>query len=262
MPTKTPELGLALPPANRTAPSGVRSSQQQHAIRYPASASERAIGYRPYAEPLYPARREKGDTPSAIRCLLYRKASVSEPDLIRRARDGDAAAWEALIAANQEAVFRLAYLMLGDPAEAEDAAQETFIRAAHALPRFDESRPLRPWLLKIVSNQARNRRRSAGRYVAALRRALLAEPEQVVHPAAEHASRAEAEDLWAAARRLDPVDQEIIYLRYFMELPVAETAGTLGVPEGTVKSRLNRALGRLRAVIVRDFPWLHEDAPA
>jgi len=187
---------------------------------------------------------------------------VSEPDLIRSARAGDAAAWEQLIISHQEAVFRLAYLMLGDPAEAQDAAQEAFIRAARALPRFDESRPLRPWLLKIVSNQARNHRRAAGRYVAAVRRALLAEPEKVIHPAAEQAARSDAHDLWAAVRRLESKDQEIVYLRYFLELPVTETASALGVPEGTVKSRLSRALARLRDVITRDFPALREDVPA
>jgi RNA polymerase sigma-70 factor, ECF subfamily len=187
---------------------------------------------------------------------------VSEPDLIRRARAGDAAAWEQLITTHQEAVFRLAYLMLGDPAEAEDAAQEALIRASRALTRFDESRPLRPWLLKIVSNQARNRRRAAGRYVAAIRRALLAEPEPAIHPAAEHDTLSDARDLWAAVRRLEPRDQEIVYLRYFLEIPVTETAETLGVPEGTVKSRLSRALARLRDVIVREFPALREDAPA
>ncbi len=187
---------------------------------------------------------------------------MSDPDLVRRASHGDAAAWEQLVTAHQEAVFRLAYLMLGDPADAQDAAQETFIHAYRALARFDTSRPMRPWLLKIVSNQARNRRRAAGRYVAALRRALIAEPDKVIQPAADQAARSEAQELWQAVRRLDPADQEIVYLRYFLELPVAEAAAALGVPEGTVKSRLNRALGRLREVIVRDFPALREDALA
>jgi RNA polymerase sigma-70 factor (ECF subfamily) len=95
-----------------------------------------------------------------------------------------------------------------------------------------------------------------------MRRALLAEPEQVIHPAAEQAARSDARDLLAAVRRLEPKDQEIVYLRYFLEIPVTETAETLGVPEGTVKSRLSRALARLRDVIVRDFPALREDAPA
>src|SRR5215510_9029334 len=88
---------------------------------------------------------------------------LDEPTLIRRAVDGDAAAWEALMRAHQEAVFRLAYLILGDPDDAEDVAQETFLRAWKHLKGFDSTRPLRPWLLSITSNLSSNRRRSAGR---------------------------------------------------------------------------------------------------
>ena len=160
---------------------------------------------------------------------------------------------------HQEAVFRLAYLLLGDPADAEDAAQETFIRAYRALDRFDGARPLRPWLMQIAANLARNRLRSVGRYVAALRRALATEPEPVIHAAADQASREDADLLWQAIRRLDASDQEIVYLRFFLDLPIEETAQALGIAEGTVKSRLHRALGRLRAVVERDFPALRKE---
>src|SRR5689334_1059737 len=119
---------------------------------------------------------------------------------------------------HQEAVFRLAYLLLGDPADAEDAAQETFIRAYRALDRFDVARPLRPWLMHIAANLARNRLRSVGRYVAALRRALIAEPP--INPAADQTARDDASLLWQAIKRLDPADQEILYLRFFLDVPV------------------------------------------
>lgn len=185
---------------------------------------------------------------------------MSEPELVRQARAGDTAAWEQLVLAHQEAVFRLAYLILGDPADAQDAAQDALIRAYWALSSFDESRPLRPWLLTIAANQARNRRRAAWRYVQALQRSLRAEPDAALGTAPDPADRDEGNELWQAVRRLNPADQEVIYLRYFLEVPVTETAQTLGVPEGTVKSRLNRALGRLREVITHDFPALREDA--
>jgi RNA polymerase sigma-70 factor (ECF subfamily) len=90
---------------------------------------------------------------------------VDEATLVRHAANGDAAAWEPLVLAHQEAVFRLAYLLRGDPDDAEDIAQETFQRAWSYLRRFDPARPLRPWLLSIASNLASNRRRSAGRYL-------------------------------------------------------------------------------------------------
>ena len=86
---------------------------------------------------------------------------MDEATLIRHAANGDAAAWEPLVLAHQEAVFRLSYLLLGDPDDAEDIAQETFLRAWNHLKRFDTTRPLRPWLLSIASNLARNRLRSA-----------------------------------------------------------------------------------------------------
>jgi RNA polymerase sigma-70 factor (ECF subfamily) len=177
-----------------------------------------------------------------------------EADLIRRAREGDEAAYESLVRAHQEAVFRLAYLFMGSADDADDIAQEVFIRAYRALDRFDDSRPLRPWLLSITANAARNRRRAFGRYVNALRRLIVPE----ISISAEAEKSLEAQALWQAVRRLSAADQEVIYLRYFLELPVNEAAQAMNVEPGTVKSRLSRALDRLRDVIERDFPLLSD----
>lgn len=185
-----------------------------------------------------------------------------EAELIVRACQGDEAAYETLVRQHQEAVFRLAYLFTGDADEAEDVAQEAFIAAHRALPRFDTTRLLRPWLLRITTNLAHNRRRSVGRYLNALRRALLAEPPGESTAEAESAQHWESQALWEAVRRLNTVDQEVIYLRYFMELSVNETAEVLKVEPGTVKSRLSRALERLRGVVQRDFPVLYEGREA
>lgn len=186
---------------------------------------------------------------------------MDEPTLIRRAANGDAAAWEPLVLAHQQAVFRLAYLLLGDADDAEDIAQETFLRAWNHLKRFDATRPLRPWLLSIASNLSRNRRRSAGRYLAALTRAFREQPKETPLDEAS-AQNTEANELWRAVQRLEMSDQQIIYLRYFLELSVIETAETLQVAEGTVKSRLSRALEKLRTVIHHDFPVLVEGREA
>ncbi len=179
-------------------------------------------------------------------------------DLISRARAGEAAAWEALVHDHQERVFRLAYLMLADPEEAQDVTQETFIRTYQHLSSFDRSRPLQPWLLRIAANLARNRRRSIGRYWFALQR--QARPDLEIQRATEGAAlnREGLEALWRAVRRLAEPDQRVIYLRFFLELSEAETAAALEVPTGTVKSRLHRALTRLRTIIERDFPELRE----
>jgi RNA polymerase sigma-70 factor (ECF subfamily) len=186
---------------------------------------------------------------------------LEENEVIRRAQAGDWAAWEPVVREHQEAVFRLAYLILGErfePEEAEDIAQETFIRAYRALARFDHTRPLRPWLLSIAANLARNRRRSAGRYLSALSRLLHADSLSTASLEEHAAQRLEAQSLWQAVQRLDPEAQQVIYLRFFLDLPVNETAETLGVASGTIKSRLHRALGKLRAVIELEFPELNQ----
>ena len=182
---------------------------------------------------------------------------MDESKLIRHAANGDEAAWEPLVIAHQQVVFRLAYLLLGDPDDAEDIAQETFLRAWKYLKRFDPKRPLRPWLLSIATNLARNRHRSVGRYVAALTRAFRNEPApaNIEEKSTQHL---EASELWKAVQTLSVPDQQIVYLRYFLDLSVNETAEVLQVPEGTVKSRLSRALERLRGIIQQEFPVLAE----
>jgi len=183
----------------------------------------------------------------------------AEAVIVRRARLGDAAAWEALVQAHQQPVFRLAYLLTGSADDADDVAQETFIRPYRSLERFDLERPLRPWLLKIAANLARNQRRSIGRYMAALTRVFQAEPERTEAAAETTGSRRqESRAVWQAVRRLGEAEQRIIYLRYFLELSVDEPAETMGIPGGTVKSRLHRALERLRRVIESDYPELRD----
>jgi RNA polymerase sigma-70 factor (ECF subfamily) len=182
---------------------------------------------------------------------------LEESTLIRHAANGDAAAWESLMQAHQEAVFRLAYLLLGDPDDAQDTAQESFLRAWKYLKRFDTSRPLRPWLLSITANLSRNRRRSAGRYFAALMRAFRDEPASMRIEEKSMQSM-DASELWHAVQTLGIAEQQIVYLRYFLDLSVAETAQVLQVAEGTVKSRLSRALEKLRTIIQQDFPVLSE----
>jgi RNA polymerase sigma-70 factor, ECF subfamily len=174
---------------------------------------------------------------------------VSEAELITRARRGDEAAWEALVIQYQEPAFRLAYLLLGDAAEAQDVTQDAFIRAFYALDRFDTARPLRPWLFRIVTNLVRNRQRAIGRYLEALRRLVWTTPEEAPDAEAENLHRWETQALWQAVRRLNQADREIIYTRYFLELSESEVASVLNIAPGTVKSRLHRALKRLRAIM-------------
>lgn len=184
--------------------------------------------------------------------------SPTDRELVIAARRGDPQAWEKLAARHQTPMFRLVYLLLGDQQESEDVAQEALWRAYRQLARFDVERPFRPWLLGIAGNLAKNRLRSLGRY---LQRLVRVGQRQVRSPASLEdrvLAGMEAEALWQAIQQLKAADREIIYLRYFLELSVEETAQSVAIAEGTVKSRLHRALNRLRAVIETEYPLLME----
>ena len=176
---------------------------------------------------------------------------VSEDRLIARAREGDARAYEDLVRLHEQLAFRTAWVLLGSAAEAEDAVQDAFVKAWKAMGRFREGAPFRPWLLAIVAREAGTRRRSAGRRAALTARA--AEDERWVPPVAEAPTevavlqRERAATLVAALGRLEQRDREVVELRHVLGLSEAETAAVLGCRPGTVKSRLSRALDRLRA---------------
>lgn len=171
--------------------------------------------------------------------------------------------WERLIEPHLEAGYRLAYLMLGDEEEARDAVQDALVRAWRNFDRFDRSLPVRPWWMRIVANTARNRLRSVSRYMAAVARANRPEYGQVRSAEAEYGEGQRAARVWQAISKLPLGFQEVLYLRYFLDMGAGECALTLGLAVGTVKSRTHRALGRLQRVIQRDFPdlwegWHHE----
>jgi RNA polymerase sigma factor (sigma-70 family) len=144
---------------------------------------------------------------------------------------------------HQQVAFRAAYLVTGSAAEAEDAAQEGFVKAWLALPRFREGAPFRPWLLAIVTNEARNRRRHAGRQAALALRSWDPESANTEETAT---ARAEHERLLRVVAGMREEDRLVIGYRYFLDLSEEETAEALGIARGTVKSRLARALVRLR----------------
>jgi RNA polymerase sigma factor (sigma-70 family) len=176
---------------------------------------------------------------------------LEDTELIERARRGDVVAYGQLVQRHQEVAVRTAYLACGDATEAEDAAQEGFLKAYAAIGRFRPDAPFRPWILRIVVNEARNRRRSAGRRTGLALRTAEDRPADDAAPSPEAAVlAAEARrDLLAALERLGDDDRMVIGCRYLLELSEAETAATLGIPRGTVKSRLSRALGRMRTTM-------------
>lgn len=173
------------------------------------------------------------------------------------ARQGDRAAFDALVLQHEEVAFRAAYLIVRDEDEAADVAQDAFVRAYRSLKVFDPSRPFRPWLLRIVTNLALNSTRAGKRRDAAVERLAVTERRETEPPPDAAAEAAEqSARVWDAVSQLAHDDQRIIYLRYFLEASEAETAVTIGRPAGTVKSRLHRALKRLRSLIEEAYPDL------
>ena len=175
----------------------------------------------------------------------------SDAALAERARNGDERAFEELVRAYQAIAVRTAYLLTGSASDAEDAAQAGFVKAWAALPRFRRGAEFRPWLLRIVANEAHNRRRTRTRREALARRALAEGPSGDAVPSPEAAALGEESRraLLEAVNRLDERDRDVLACRYFLELSEQETAEVLGVRRGTVKSRTARALDRLRAEV-------------
>jgi RNA polymerase sigma-70 factor, ECF subfamily len=171
-------------------------------------------------------------------------APVVEADLVARAKRGDADAYETLMREHEQAAFRTAYVILGSAADAEDVTQEAFVKAYRALATFRAGAPFRPWLLRIVGNEARNQRRAAGRRTFHQQRALVL--EAVPTADTEVVRRDERRRVLAAVERLPDKERTAVLSRYFLGLTDAETAAALGVPRATVKMRTWRALQRLR----------------
>jgi RNA polymerase sigma factor (sigma-70 family) len=178
-----------------------------------------------------------------------------ESGLVERARRGDIRAYEELVRRYQDVAFRLAYTILGSAEEAEDAAQEGFVRAYHALGRFRRGAPVRPWLLTIVANAARTRRAtSARRPTLTLQAVATAADDSARSPESVALVAEQRLELLNAVNALRDDDQRVIAYRYFLDLSEAEMAQLLGCARGTVKSRLSRALTRLRQQLVTGAP--------
>lgn len=147
-------------------------------------------------------------------------------------------------------------VLLGAAGDAEDVVQDAFMKAYSALDRFRPGSPFRPWLLRIVANEARNAHRATGRRAAREQRAweqseplLLARPDD---PADALLSGERQAELVRGLAQLTPPLRQVVTCRYLLDLDEVETAAVLGLPRGTVKSRLHRALAKLREVLDAD----------
>jgi RNA polymerase sigma-70 factor (ECF subfamily) len=178
------------------------------------------------------------------------ETSADEAGLVRAAQAGDSRAFGEIVTRYQRAIYRVAYGFTRVPADADDLAQETFVRAYQAIGRFRVGEPLYPWLARIASNLA-----------LSLLRRRRRKPETPLEPLVEAGQqwgveedpgrgvidREQKEHLNQALSELKPEHQAVLVLRGVEEMSYEEMAKRLNIPLGTVMSRLSRARAELKA---------------
>ena len=176
----------------------------------------------------------------------------TELRLMQRAQSGDAAAFGELVTKHSVSARRVATVVLGTAEGAGDAVQEANVKTWQAMERLEPQRGFRAWYLRIVANTARNDRRSRTRRTALAVRAAAVRPIDVATPDVAAVTAAERKTVVAALNRLDEADRLVVALRFFEDLTQKEMALVLDCPTGTVKSRLSRAMSRLRDALDAD----------
>ena len=168
---------------------------------------------------------------------------MSDDEAIARCQEGDREAFRHLVDGYKDVLYGTAVLMTGNRAVAEEVVQEALLSAWRGIGGFERGRPAKPWLVRILVNAVLSRQR---------RRSIPTMPLADLDPAGAplESDRVDALETRAVVRQaldhLAPEQRQVVVLRYFAELTVPEVSKAIGVREGTVKSRLHRALGRLR----------------
>lgn len=183
---------------------------------------------------------------------VERMSEAHPSRLISECLAGDQNAIETLVREHEAGVFRLALSILGDPAEASEATQETFLSALRALPSYQERSSFKAWLYRIALNHSRSRlrkRRIIERLRTTLTSILRVETQKQVLPEDAAIQNEEEAALWGSLNSLDERYRIVVILRYFHELPVAEISEILSVNEGTIHSRLHNAREKLRGAL-------------
>lgn len=177
---------------------------------------------------------------------------VIEQVAVEQVRAGDRDAYAVLVRLHAVAAHRTAVLFGAGP-DAEDVVQTAFLKAYHAFSRFQDGAEFRPWLLRIVINETKNTARANGRRQAATARLAAVDlPLTDDDPATSALAGDRRRRLLAAVRALPDPQRRVVVCRFFLDLDEASTAVALDLPAGTVKSRLHRALKRLRKHLASD----------
>ncbi len=204
-------------------------------------------------------RRSAANAPDDDRLLPARDDAAADERLVRAAQRGDLASFNALVTRHERAVYGLCLRMLRDRAAAEDATQDTFVKAWSSIRSWD-SGLVRPWLLRIASNRCVDLLRAQARRPAS---SLDAEPFEIEPVWTSQAPAGEEPERFTLRRELSgflehalaqlPEEQRLVALLADVNgLPYDEVAAIAGIPAGTVKSRLSRARARLRDLLLAE----------
>ncbi len=169
-----------------------------------------------------------------------------ELELIQRALHGDTGAWGEIVRRYKDAVFGIAIGILGNPADAEDATHDAFIRAYEGLHTFHLDKKFSTWIFAVTANVCKNK----------LRRERIFTPLKYISrltkgsdPAQQLAQQERTQIIRDAIDQLGPAYRAPLVLRYYADLDYKEIAEVLGLPEGTVKTRLHRAKAQLKRIL-------------
>ena len=165
--------------------------------------------------------------------------------LLAAARSGDEASFEHLIQPYLRAGFRLAMAMLRDPGESEDVLQDAMFRAWRSIGQVRSAAQLRGWFLTIVANRSRSIRK-------ARRWSEIRRPDFRFARRTSLEGVDQREDLVRALHRLSPEDRAVVYLRFYEDMSTKDVADALGLSAGTARTRLHRALQRLRIHVIEE----------
>jgi RNA polymerase sigma-70 factor (ECF subfamily) len=186
----------------------------------------------------------------ASRVNTMERMDAAQPSwLISACLDGDAFAIETLVRQYETGIFRLALSIVGDPAEANEITQETFISALRSLSSYQEKKSFKAWLYTIALNQSRSvlrKRKSLARLGTVLTSIFKIDHQKQVLPEEAVIQNEKEAILWKSLNQLDEKFRTVVVLRYFHELSIAEISEILSLKEGTIHSRLHSAREKLR----------------
>lgn len=181
--------------------------------------------------------------------MVVRGVQTEESVLITRAREGDQDAFRQLVERYQGAVYNLAYRMLGDPGDAEDAAQEIFVRIYRQLGRYDPARKFSTWTLAIATNYCIDQLRRRRMQLVPLENIIPWARARDAGPEGEAITQESRDEVQRLIKQLPEKYRAPLILRYFDEMSCAEIADVLGMPEGTVKTQIHRARKALEKLL-------------